>query len=503
MRTEDGYIIYKCLNGEPEAFSLLVDKYKASIYAFTYAKLRNFHDAEDVTQETFIKAYRNLRNLRRWDSFLAWLYSIASDLCKKWVRSYLRRPDHDFAEDQDAAVLKDHSINSYRDDMMYESLHEALDSLPETYQQVLMLYYLGGMKSREIARFLGTSPTAIRKRLSRARVQLRKEMIDMMGKTLKPQRLQASFTFRIAEAIKRIKIQPVQRTAGLPWGISLAAGIIIAVMSMGSHLSTFTPVKAHTFASLPSEAKVMKTGEIPVDIFKIDQIPILASKQGDGDIGDSKSLSPQKAIFMAPDGEVTFTNVTEEAGLKNMPIDAAPVWGDYDGDGDLDLYVAYSQWGWWEMGPDAFYRNNGDGTFTDITKEAGFGENKGACTNAGFLDYDNDGDLDIYVYNPTWNGAFDNHLALYRNAGDGTFIDVAEEVGIKQPIYSLKVTGMGHSLMRLLNPAWVKLITVYPLLLVITITTATWTSICQMAMVVIHMSQPCFSKTTAMALSQM
>ena len=70
MRTEDGYIIYKCLNGEPEAFTLLVDKYKASIYAFTYAKLRNFHDAEDVTQETFIKAYQNLRKLRRMDIIL-------------------------------------------------------------------------------------------------------------------------------------------------------------------------------------------------------------------------------------------------------------------------------------------------------------------------------------------------------------------------------------------------------------------------------------------------
>jgi len=71
MHSEDGFIIYKCLNGEPEAFGLLVDKYKASIYAFVYAKLHNFHDAEDVTQETFIKAYQKLRDLRKWDSFLA------------------------------------------------------------------------------------------------------------------------------------------------------------------------------------------------------------------------------------------------------------------------------------------------------------------------------------------------------------------------------------------------------------------------------------------------
>ena len=53
MRTEDGYIIEKCLNGDPAAFGLLVDKYRSSVYALAYAKLGNFHDAEDVAQEVF------------------------------------------------------------------------------------------------------------------------------------------------------------------------------------------------------------------------------------------------------------------------------------------------------------------------------------------------------------------------------------------------------------------------------------------------------------------
>jgi len=63
VRTEDGCIIYRCLNGEPEAFGLLVDKYKAGIYAFVYNKLLNFQDAQDVTQEAFLQAYRDLRAL--------------------------------------------------------------------------------------------------------------------------------------------------------------------------------------------------------------------------------------------------------------------------------------------------------------------------------------------------------------------------------------------------------------------------------------------------------
>ena len=69
MRTEDGTIIQKCLNGESEAFGILIDKYKAGIFALVWHKIRNFHDAEEITQEVFIKAYKHLRTLRRWDSF--------------------------------------------------------------------------------------------------------------------------------------------------------------------------------------------------------------------------------------------------------------------------------------------------------------------------------------------------------------------------------------------------------------------------------------------------
>jgi len=58
MRTEDGKIIERCLDGEPEVFGLLVDKYKASIYAVVYTRIHNFHDAQDITQEVFLEAYR-------------------------------------------------------------------------------------------------------------------------------------------------------------------------------------------------------------------------------------------------------------------------------------------------------------------------------------------------------------------------------------------------------------------------------------------------------------
>ena len=83
MRTADGYIIGKCLNGDSAAFGLLVDKYRAGVYALAYSKLRDFHDAEDVAQEAFIKAYQKLRTLKRFDRFHAWLYVITCNFCRE------------------------------------------------------------------------------------------------------------------------------------------------------------------------------------------------------------------------------------------------------------------------------------------------------------------------------------------------------------------------------------------------------------------------------------
>ena len=94
---------------------MLADKYKASIYALAYAKLGNFHDAEDVTQEVFLKAYQKLRTLKRRDNFFSWIYSITPNLCKMWWRARANRPDAEFIADQEATSLARPSMNSHRD----------------------------------------------------------------------------------------------------------------------------------------------------------------------------------------------------------------------------------------------------------------------------------------------------------------------------------------------------------------------------------------------------
>jgi hypothetical protein len=129
-----------------------------------------------------------------------------------------------------------------------------------------------------------------------------------------------------------------------------------------------------------------------------------------------------------PDG--TFTDVTREAGLVEpiAPTQAA-VWADFDNDGWLDLYVGNeSQENLTKDGaayPSALYRNNQDGSFTDVTRSAGVA-NQRYCKGVAAGDYDNDGDMDLYVSNIGPN-------RLYRNNGNMTFTDVAARAHVTRP----------------------------------------------------------------------
>ena len=166
--------------------------------------------------------------------------------------------------------------------------------------------------------------------------------------------------------------------------------------------------------------------------------------------------SPNALYHNNHDG--TFTDVTARAGVEGSGAPGSPAAaaaktgaavGDFDNDGYLDLYVT-------ALGPNTLYRNNHDGTFSDVTASAGVGGPPTEwSTSTGFLDFDRDGDLDLYVANyldyrvadnpycgqakegyrmychPTmFDGVADR---LYRNEGNGTFTDISKQAGIANP----------------------------------------------------------------------
>ena len=149
--------------------------------------------------------------------------------------------------------------------------------------------------------------------------------------------------------------------------------------------------------------------------------------------------------FFVNNGDGSFLDRTREAGLSGLFGGINLLQADYDNDGYVDLLVLRGGWlGDSDRHPNSLLRNNGDGTFTDVTFLAGLGEVHYPTQTASWADYDNDGDLDLYIGNEsTRKGIFlpqplgeveDDRLPfpcqLFRNNGDGSFSDVARQAGV-------------------------------------------------------------------------
>jgi hypothetical protein len=127
-------------------------------------------------------------------------------------------------------------------------------------------------------------------------------------------------------------------------------------------------------------------------------------------------------------GNGTFDDVTEEAGLLSFHPTHAAAWADFNNDGWLDLFVAHEDWGL-NSHPVQFFQNNRDGTFSDRAAELGFGV-MGVTKGVAWGDYDNDGWQDLYL------SRFDRPNVLFRNDGGKRFIDVTQTARVADGIHT-------------------------------------------------------------------
>jgi hypothetical protein len=130
---------------------------------------------------------------------------------------------------------------------------------------------------------------------------------------------------------------------------------------------------------------------------------------------------PMRPSLLRNNGDGTFSDVTEQAGLADAVNAGTAVWADYDNDGLLDLFIAC------ETSPSRLYHNRGDGTFEEVAARAGVQVPGRLCKGAAWIDFDNDGYPDLFLN--FWHAG----AQLFRNNRDGTFTDVTAAMGIAGP----------------------------------------------------------------------
>lgn len=180
---KDAELVFRCLDGDADAFSGLVTRYQQPVYATAFYYVGRYGAAEDVTQDAFWAAYRSLAHLKDPEKFGSWLKEITTRTAANWLRKNLSRLKAETPLPRQRTI----SIEDARQgptgkaerSERYERVQMAIDSLPERYRLPVVLRYLQELNYEEISRFTGESKDEIRGILHRAGKQMRELLADL------------------------------------------------------------------------------------------------------------------------------------------------------------------------------------------------------------------------------------------------------------------------------------------------------------------------------------
>jgi RNA polymerase sigma-70 factor (ECF subfamily) len=178
--TDDAQLVARSLAQDHDAFGRLIDRHASTIVNLAYRMVGNQAEAEDLAQEAFIAAFKALSTFRADSKFSTWLYRIASNKCKDWLRS--KRPgqgpyDVDADEQLDAHAAEERTpeaVLSQR--QVAQELEQAIQRLPPLYREAFILKHVEGLSYEEMEAILGVSGDTLKMRVYKGRVQLSREL---------------------------------------------------------------------------------------------------------------------------------------------------------------------------------------------------------------------------------------------------------------------------------------------------------------------------------------
>lgn len=179
---EEDRIIDRCLSGEKDAYTILINRYKNLIYDLVYRMIKDKEEVKDIAQETFVKAYFSLKNFRKECKFSTWLCRIALNKCRDYLRSMKGSNISIDIWEEDLATSKNLPDNNSKintpDSILLrkekdEIVQETLEKLPQMYKEVLVLKHIEGLDYNEMETILGVSVNTLKVRTYRAREMFR------------------------------------------------------------------------------------------------------------------------------------------------------------------------------------------------------------------------------------------------------------------------------------------------------------------------------------------
>ena len=334
MKNIDVELIHRVLDGDDTAFTELVKKYQKPVHALVWRKIGDFHVAEEITQDTFLKAYQSLATLKKPQRFASWLYVIAANRCRTWLRK--KRLQTQSLEETNSARLEKTTYSEYVIEQNERTAVEAqrevvkklLAKLQESERTIITLYYFSEMSSAEIGAFLGVSANTIRSRLRRAQQRLRKEE-PMIREALDNFQITPHLTENIMREIARMK--PATPSGGkpiVPWAITVSTvAVVLLMLGVGSQQYFSRFQKPYNFDAR-SEMTV-ELIEAPV-VLNLESEPDIRNQFGNDDATDRDNEIHQNGdatLFPSASG-----HILDEAGepVSGIKIAITPV---IDGNG--------------------------------------------------------------------------------------------------------------------------------------------------------------------------
>ena len=324
-RKEDVQLIYDILSGNDDAFSTLVQKYQKSVHALAWRKIRDFHHAEEITQDTFLQAYKKLSTLKNPHQFAGWLYVIANRLCINWLQRH--KSAMQSLEGTSVREINQSAYERYvseereseATERRYEIVEELLERLPESERTVMTLYYLGEMTAKEIGNFLGVSVNTIKSRLRRARERLQEDQELLIQEVFSGVHISTGLSQNIMRQVADLKPTPPSVTKPLiPW-MALGTAAVLVLLLLGAsdrYLTRFQKPYSFDAASEPT----IEIVDAPI-VLDIQSKPDLLNRAG-----RTVSSSRSSSVALQASEEISTSNA--QTGSSKFSISQ---WTQTDG----------------------------------------------------------------------------------------------------------------------------------------------------------------------------